>query len=468
MVYTLSEERIFELLTQIVGSENISLSEADRVAYRYDIGPYLGKQPMCIIRPKSTDQVAEVLRVANRACLPVVPRSGGTHFAGQSLSWEGGIVLDLNGMNKVISIDPVAMVGVVETGVTWRQFDREAEKYGLQAGPIPQAGPMSCVGGAVSHNGMGHGSMRDLTSATQGDFVLGLEVVLPTGEIIKTGSWAANCPPVERAGPGSDLTGLFIGACGTLGVITQIVSKLRPRAKVIRYLQYGFEDIPSMVKGCAEALREHNVPSLFFMDYWALKVFANKEFSPWNIMFTIEGAEEEEANYHEKCVRKALEEMGGKDWGADFVRLWIEYPTEAWLTLQRFGIWHGLGNIAVHPSQAKDFWDVWEKIVFEKHKWPRERSFGFGWVSRGGGCVGWWPITMYRDDDPEDKQKAIDIAFEVLPEWVKMGCNPYDGGGKTFNYKVYWQKLGPYYELMKRIKKMIDPNNIMNPGIIFP
>ena len=68
----------------------------------------------------------------------------------------------------------------------------------------------------------------------------------------------------------------------------------------------------------------------------------------------------------------------------------------------------------------------------------------------------------------KDKQKAIELADEVAAEWIKMGCAPYDGGGKVYNYKVFWSKLGPYYELMKRIKKMLDPNNIMNPGIIFP
>ncbi len=467
MVYTLSEKHIFEVLAQIAGPENVSLSEADRIAYRYDIGPFLGKKPMCIIRAKSTAQVAEVLRVANRFHIPVVPRGGGTSFGGPSIAQEGGIALDLNGMNKIINIDPEALIAVVENGVTWEQLMVELRKYGLKTGPRPEAGPMSTVGGAVSHNGMGDGSMRYLTASVQGDYVLGLEVVLPTGEIIKTGSWAANCPPVERGGPGPDLTGMFIGACGTYGVITQIVLKVRPIPRATRYLQYGFEDIPSMVRGCAKALKDHNVASLFWIDYWAFKVWVNRELSPWNVLLTVEG-DEEEANYHEKCVREALEEEGGKDWGSEFVKLWFEYPTQAWLTAMRFGIWQSFGTTALHPSQTEDFWRVWEKIWFEKHKWPREKSFGFGWMTRGGGTAAWCPLILYRDDEIEEKQRAINIGFEVIDEWVKFGILPYDQGGYNFNYERYWSKLGPYYELMKKIKKTLDPNNIMNPGIMYP
>src|SRR5579883_2943988 len=180
--------------------------------------PYPLGTPAAIVRPRATDDVAMVLHQATAAGVPVVPYGAGTGVMGGALPIRNGIVLDVGAMNRIRSIEPGNRLARVESGVILGELAQVAERQGLLFAHDPWSQPIATVGGAVSTNGVGYlaagyGAMEDQ--------VRGLEVVLPTGEVV---SWAG----AAKRSAGPDLWPMFVGAEGTLGVITSIVVQLFP------------------------------------------------------------------------------------------------------------------------------------------------------------------------------------------------------------------------------------------------
>src|SRR3989304_10587346 len=209
---------VIKELTNIVGKENIQTSKEDLICYSYDATnqKFL---PDAVLFPKNADEISLSLKLANKEGFPVVPRGAGSGFSGGSLPVEGGVVVSLERMNKILKIDTDNLVAIVEPGVVTGDFQEEAENMGLFYPPAPSSLKFCTIGGNIAECA---GGPRAVKYGVTKDYVLGLEVVLPTGEIINTGVQTA------KGVVGYDLTKLIVGSEGNLGIVTKAVLKLLP------------------------------------------------------------------------------------------------------------------------------------------------------------------------------------------------------------------------------------------------
>jgi glycolate oxidase len=243
---------VIEELSRIVGNVNIQNSKEDRIAYSYDASaPAVDQLPLCIITPGNRDEIAAVLKLANQKDIPVVPRGAGTGLAGASLPLPNSIVLLTSRLNRILEIDARNLIATVEPGVVTADLANAAAAQGLFYPPDPGSMAVSTIGGNISLNS---GGLRGLKYGVTRDFVQGLEVVLPTGEILETGG---KC---KKDAAGYHLSSLFIGSEGTLGVITQALLRLLPLPAAQRTAVAYFQDVDSACRVVAETIAACIIP----------------------------------------------------------------------------------------------------------------------------------------------------------------------------------------------------------------
>jgi glycolate oxidase len=215
---------VIEEITRIVGKGNIFASLEERMCYGYDGTPN-AFVPDLVARPGSTEEIQAIVRLADKHLFPIIPRGAGTGLSGGSLPVQNGMVLDLNRMNKILEIDEENLVAVVEPGVITYALQQEVERLGLFYPPDPASLKTSTIGGNVAECA---GGPRAFKYGVTRDYVLGLEVVTPRGDLVKTGG------KTVKSVTGYDLTRLYTGSEGTLGVITRIYLRLIPKPQSIR------------------------------------------------------------------------------------------------------------------------------------------------------------------------------------------------------------------------------------------
>ncbi|MCK5828045.1 FAD-binding oxidoreductase, partial [Candidatus Bipolaricaulota bacterium] len=232
-------------LAAIVGDEHVSDRMADRICYSKDCGPDKAGIPAVVVRPKSTEEVSSIVRWANEHRHPIYTRGRATTFLGSGVK-DDVIMLETTRMDRIETIDLEAGYVTAQCGAIWHGIDAVLHRDGWELAVPGGGGLFSCtIGGTVAVNAIPHGATE---YGMTGDHVLALEVVLPTGEIIKTGS-AANpsSAPIERGSNGPDLTGIFIGAYGILGIITSVTYRLRKTPEIEKFRFYSFDNYEDAV-----------------------------------------------------------------------------------------------------------------------------------------------------------------------------------------------------------------------------
>jgi len=250
-------DKIIKELQGIVGEKQVSTEKADRICYSYDATQqsYL---PEVVVHPGSTEEISSIMKLANRELIPVFPRGAGSGFTGGALPTKGGIVLCTERLDRILSIDEENLVATVEPGVVTEQFQQAVEKVGLFYPPDPASLKFSTLGGNVAECA---GGPRCVKYGVTKDFILGLEVVTPTGDIITTGG------PTMKGVVGYDLTKLLCGSEGTLGVITRIVVKLLPLPEAKQTMLVMFDSIDGAAQAVSAIIRGKIIPTtLEFMD----------------------------------------------------------------------------------------------------------------------------------------------------------------------------------------------------------
>ncbi|MEW6264081.1 MAG: FAD-binding oxidoreductase [Thermodesulfobacteriota bacterium] len=237
------QARLLEALIDLVGRENVSNEPVDLIPYLRDSYAILmGRNiplPDFVVLPETAEQVQVLVKLANDHTMPVYPRSFGVNIAGSALPYRGGLILDLKRMNRILEINEDTMTATIEPGVTWAKLRREARKKHLDIIPIGGPYQTSPVGNFLLTN------ITPYSTKYPADRAVTLEVVLPDGRFLRTGSQAApfghKLNPYFRYAYGPDLTGLFRGSLGNLGVVTKMVIRLRPLAELEENLIYGFD-----------------------------------------------------------------------------------------------------------------------------------------------------------------------------------------------------------------------------------
>jgi len=205
------DEKIKRALVEIAGEENYTDSLIDMVSFSYDASEH-SHRPSCAVWAETADQVSEILKLSNREKIPVIPRGAGTGLSGMAVPIEGGIILDLSRMNHIVKISIEDRLAIVEPGVVYVDLEKALAPFGFFFPPDPASGKVSTLGGNVATNA---GGLKGAKYGTTRDYVLGLQVVLPDGRIMRTGSKAM------KSVSGYDLTRLFVGSEGTLAYCHQ-------------------------------------------------------------------------------------------------------------------------------------------------------------------------------------------------------------------------------------------------------
>lgn len=253
---------IAEELRQVVGESHVLYSDpATMQDYAHDevAGEEHAHMPEAVVKPRSAEEISQILKLANRERVPVTPRGAGSGLSCGAVPVHGGIVLSVERMNRILEIDRENMVAVVEPGVVTNDVNDAIEEYGLFYAGYPMSVELCFVGGNVAENA---GGGRAIKYGVTGRYVLGLEVVLPTGEIVELGGRRV------KDVTGYDLIHLMVGSEGTLGVFTKITLRLLPRPTARAVLLVPFSDTPAAIRAVPRVMtRGRIIPtSVEFMD----------------------------------------------------------------------------------------------------------------------------------------------------------------------------------------------------------
>jgi len=480
---------LYQELCDRIGAEKVKNDETILVSYGFDASMVPFRKPSFVVLPESRDDVREVLIIANKGKVPVTVMSRGVNIAGMTVPSEGGIVLDFRNMNAILEIDTDSGYAVIEPGVTFDEFTSALSKRGFRC-HVPTAPGGAAPLGNYLLNPSGSLSNRHL------DSILDLEVVLPDGTIVNTGSTAFSSPnpkPCRRYGPFPDLGGLFCCAYGTLGVITKASVRIYPRNESTQVNLAAFDEFGSAVEFVKDLINNnigesHIIWSWQFYKTYDISVHtpANPYIPPelfddarkapkgvpYNIVTTfISGYTEITTITESVCARVAekyggrvisMEEMGEISPGT--VRAWRQFYMEYHQPKMEHNKKYGLGQylallvdatpqstIEIEKLAMKEMADLGVKPLcyycqpFDFGRYMMFRTFGFF--------------------DRQDKEllRKVTATFRKLYDTAleRYGATPerYRPDPSVI------QQLGGYYDLLKRIKKSVDPNNILNPGL---
>jgi glycolate oxidase len=449
---------IVKELKNIVGPAYLSTSPEDMVVYSYD-ATQREVLPWAVARPASVQEVSEILQLANRELFPVVPRGAGTGMSGGSVPIHGGLVLSLERMNRILEIDGENLVAVVEPGVVTGELQREVEARGLFYPPDPASHQFCTIGGNVAECA---GGLRAVKYGVTKDYVLGLEVVLPTGEIIRTGARTA------KSVAGYDLTRLIVGSEGTLGVATTIILRLLPLPESVRTISAFFSTVEGAATAVAKIIASRIIPrALEFVDRHALRAVESylkediADGAAAMLLVEVDGAKDSTARESERIAEIMTRA------GAHHVR-------KAETDVEREQLWKARRSIspALYTIKPKK---VNEDIVVPRTRIPdilreiEEIAKRYDLLIVNFGHAGDGNIHTNIMIDEADMPRAESAVKEIFESTLRMGGSISGEHGIGLSKAAYLpMEVGPAaLDAMKHIKQALDPNNILNPGKIF-
>jgi glycolate oxidase len=439
----------------------VQASLEDRKCYSYD-GRVDGAIPDLIVHPASAEDVSRILVLANKYRFPVIPRGAGSGLTGGSVPVNGGVIISFTRMDRILEIDAENLITVVEPGVITFLLQQEVAKKGLLYPPDPSSYKYSTMGGNVAECAGGPNSLK---YGVTRDYVLGLEVVLPTGEIMNTGV------RTMKGVVGYDLTRLFVGSEGTLGVVTKITLKLVPLPETKATMLALFGEVEDAARTVSAIVAARIVPSTIeFMDKTSIK--CSEQASPMGLpegvggllLIEVDGSQESVVAQAEKIKKIVLEHNALR---CDLT----QDPAEA---DRLWGARRTVSQATYNLNPVK----IAEDVVVPRSAIPAliralegmGKKYGIPILSFGHAGDGNFHVSMMIQDTEEDRQKAEAAVEELFAETIRLGGTLSGEHGIGLSKAPYLgMELSDLAMLtMKKIKQLFDPNNIMNPGKIFP
>lgn len=451
-------------LQAIVSAPYLKIDEASRTTYGAD-ALKRGRQPDAVVLPANTQEVAAVVRLCAKDRVPIVPRGAGTGYTGGAVPTQGGIVISLERMNRILEIDEANLIAIVEPHVVTGDLQAAVEKVGLFYPPDPASLKESVIAGNVAECA---GGPRAFKYGTTKPYVLGLEIVLPTGEIIRTGG------KVVKSVVGYDLTHLIVGSEGTLAIITRIVLRLVPKPPVQATLRATFRDVEAAVQAVINVIRARVVPAAVeLIDGDSLEAVAQylnvRSLAPEGtgamLLLEVDGvpsAVAEEAARVEAACREAgaTEILRAKD-EAERQELW-RVRRELSRSLKMITPLKYNHDVVVPKGRIPELFALVRRISDDF----RLRIPCFGHA--GDGNI---HVNIMVDPANEEEIARAHEAERVLFEGVVAleGSISGEHGIGFAKAPFIGIELSPEaIALMKRVKQAFDPQGILNPGKIFP
>jgi glycolate oxidase len=448
-------------IASIVGADNVSNKPFVLWTYSKDASVVEGGIPSIVVLPKITEEVQAIMKLANGTKTPIFPRGSGTSLWG-AVPTEGTIVIDMARMNEVIKIDEEVLTCVTKPGITFGELDAILNRSGYRFLVGPENSMSGTIGGHFASHGTGIGSA---TYGFQGECVLGLKVVLPDGQLLATGSSAHPFNPRHYTAYAfaNDLTGLFCGSEGTLGTIVEIALKIERLPEAMEFLAFRFNTFESACEA-AMILRRERIPliqlSLRHNKFLDVVDPKGKPHDQIRGYFGIEGDRDLIGIYRRKLM-KIAQKYGEYIGDEPSKAFWVD----RWRTP---GAIYTLGVRAMIPflfPHGKEAGIICNKIVELCDALEEKYGLHVFFVGGFGVDRGWLLVSniTYDESDPTEWEKVKQAFREMQDKVYQLGVYPYRIG-------TYWSeyicKLGPYYDVLKRIKEALDPNHIMAPRIL--
>ena len=455
-------QNILAELRRVVGVENVLTSQEDLIPYSFDGTAALQKMPGCVAFVQNTDQVSQVLKQANQSRVPVVTRGSGTGLSGGSLPSADCIVLCTVKMDKLLELDRANLTLLVEPGITTLAVADAAVAAGLFYPPDPGSMKISTIGGNVAENS---GGLRGLKYGVTRNYVMGLEVVLPDGEIM----WLGNKCVKDVAG--YSLKDVFIGSEGTLGVITQVLLRLIPKPQAKKTMVATFSQMDHAADAVSAIIAAQIIPcTLEFLD--RMTIHCVEDFAKIGLPLDCEAlllmetdghpvVVDEEAAQMEKICRErgCLEVRVAKD-EAEGNKL-ASARRSAFSALARVAPTTILEDATVPRSELAKMIRFVEAIA----KKYRLRIGTFGHMGDGN-----LHPTFLTDERNHDEMHRVEEAFkEIFDEAIRLGGTITGEHGIGLAKKSFLPKFAGAAQMrvMRELRRALDPAGILNPGKMF-
>ncbi|MBQ2763191.1 MAG: FAD-binding oxidoreductase [Candidatus Methanomethylophilaceae archaeon] len=448
-------------LQDIVGKDNVNTNEMDRMLYGHDLAPLpkeaglaFKNMPDVIVRPSNAAQVSEIVKIAYKNGIAVVPRGNSTWGLGGSMPTAGGILLDMAAkMNEIIEIDTVNMSARVQAGCTWKKVLDACEKEGFLVGSYPSSFPSATVGAWFSTGGIGIGGYK---YGSAKDNCLNLQVALSNGDLIETGY-----DKIASNMSGYNLTQLFGGAEGTLGVITEVTLRIYPRG-IVKPIAYEFASLRDMGEPINKIVNHASLKPLHiaWSDY---NHFENQRKAGLHapevknvFLVTLQGDEEFVA-LEEKVLDAIVEECGGKKLSYEIAEHeWEErcYEFRARKT--------GVGSIPAEVVVTNENWAKFVDECYEGYKTMKMEAGGIIGMVADRSTSMFMPY-YFKDDESLLGMTAFSYNFY-------MGDRAAEYGGRSLGLGVFFaSNLDSIHDegcvsLMRDLKTFLDPHDVINPG----
>ena len=452
----------FQELAKLLPPDRWLTRPEQLTAYESDGLTAFRKRPVAVAVPESADEVIELVRACHREGIPFVARGSGTSLSGGSLPVEGGVVIALNRLNRILRLDPVLRLAVVEPGVVNAQVTQAASAHGLLYAPDPSSQSICTIGGNVAFNS---GGAHCLKYGMTSNHVLGLKAVLATGEVVEFGGSSR-----EQIGP--DWTGLFVGNEGLFGVAIEITLQLLPRAETFHTVLAGYRTLEEAGEAVSAVVASGLLPgAIEIMDALALEAATAAV----------------HADYPPGCAAVLIVELEGPREVVAVERVRLDEilaasnPVEvrpARDPAERLAIWKGRKSAFSAVGRLSPDFIVQDGVVPRRrlgealrniNAWSQEMNVRVANVFHAGdGNL--HPLILYDGREAGALQRAEELAGKILRMCVEMGGSITGEHGVGVEKRDYLTAMFSAEEIacMHRVRAAFDPGGIANPGKMFP
>lgn len=447
------------LIKEAVGEQSVIVDRQRRESFGRDATEYY-HLPDLVVEARSADDVQAVLRLANRHGFPVIPRGTGTGLAGGSVPISGGVVLSLEKMNRILSIDRENLLAVVEPGVVNGDLKRAVQAEGLFYPPDPASYDTCSLGGNIATNAGGASCIK---YGTTRDYVLGLEAVLANGERLTTGT------QTRKGVVGYDLVHLLVGSEGTLGIITKIILKLIPLPPAVTTLTALFPDLPSAMRAVSMIIANGQVPcAMEFLDSHCLKLIGDllpfREAGASGAFLLIEfdglwGIIEKNAERAgELCLKSGAFNVFLAPDSYKRSQMW-GVRKEVSLRIEQSSGLYIPEDVVVPICRIAEFVSLLPE--FEERYGMRIYSFGHA----GDGNI----HLNITAENQESRERVEEGIHHVLSTVISMGgtISGEHGIGIAKKRFLHLELSAESIRIQREIKRIFDPRLVLNPGKIF-
>ncbi|MDA7524455.1 FAD-binding protein [Verrucomicrobia bacterium] len=456
------ELSVIDRLRKIVGKQDVLDQKEDLIPYSFDGTAALKQHPGCVVFTRTTAQVSEVLKLANDEGIPVVTRGSGTGLSGGSLPSERCIVLCTVKMKQILELDKANLTLLTEPGATTLTIAEAAEKAGLFYPPDPGSMKISTIGGNVAENS---GGLRGLKYGVTRNYVMGMEIVLPDGEIC----WMGNKCVKDVAG--YSLKDLFIGSEGTLGVITKVLLRLIPQPQAKKTMVATFEQMDRAAETVSAIIAAQIIPcTLEFLD--RTTIHCVEDFAKIGLPLDCEALLLIETDGHPAVVKEEAEKMEAicREHGCMEIRVAKDDTEAAKLASARRSAFSALARLspttiledATVPRSELGHMIRYVAAVAKKYQ-LKVGTFGH----MGDGNL---HPTFLTDERNTDEMHRIEEAFEdIFKEAIRLGGTITGEHGIGIAKKKFLPDFAGQTQMriLKEVRNVLDPKGTLNPGKIF-